>query len=175
MVEEYNPQSDIRVGCSNITQLQISKKSSKQFKLRPYADLSMFDRSVEKDQQSINDLPSEFVNNGRMFKFNAIKKEDDKNDYSKRNYDFLNSLNKSFLPGIGLGILVTSLLVLIWGALRLRYTGNSTNNHNSNNNGISRSSSTTATTCYTAQEHIAQLTDSESRTRYLKLQATTRL
>lgn len=94
---------------------------------------------------------------------------------TQTSYDFLNSLNKSFLPGLGLGVLVTSVVVLVWAASRLRQNVN--NNNNNNNNHIDRrSSSPTATTCYAASEHIARLADTENGgTRYLKLQATTSL
>ncbi|KAI8127067.1 Reticulon-4 receptor-like 2 [Lucilia cuprina] len=179
MVQEYNPHSDITVGCSNITLLQISNPGNlpktRQFKRRPYADFTKFDRSIEPEYKNKNALALDFTNNGRKFLTKSSHEEEDIDDYSQRTYNFLNSLNKSFLPGIGLGILVTSVLVLIWGALRLRHK-TSNNNHNSNNTHISRrSSSPSATTCYAASEHIARIADSENRTRYLKLQATTSL
>ncbi|XP_046809523.1 protein artichoke [Lucilia cuprina] len=179
MVQEYNPHSDITVGCSNITLLQISNPGNlpktRQFKRRPYADFTKFDRSIEPEYKNKNALALDFTNNGRKFLTKSSHEEEDIDDYSQRTYNFVNSLNKSFLPGIGLGILVTSVLVLIWGALRLRHK-TSNNNHNSNNTHISRrSSSLSATTCYAASEHIARIADSENRTRYLKLQATTSL
>ncbi|XP_065367812.1 toll-like receptor 3 [Calliphora vicina] len=180
MVQEYQPHSDITVGCSNITQLQISNPGNlpkaRQFKRRPYADFTKFDKSVETEHRNINALAVDFPNSGRIFNTKVSHQEEDSDAYSQRTFDFFNSLNKSFLPGIGLGILVTSLLVLIWAASRLRHTDNATDNHNSNNGRSSRrSSSPTATTCYAASEHIARLADSENRTRYLKLQATTSL
>lgn len=76
--------------------------------------------------------------------------------------DLFSSINRSFLPGLGLGILVTSLFVLIWGATKLR--SNRQNNPN-------------VSTCYAAS--ATQITnhqhDHENRNRYLKLQATTSL
>lgn len=180
MVQEHNPQSDLTVGCSNITQLQVSNPGTmpkaRQFRRRPYADLSKFDRSVEPELQNNNALTVDFAINSRKFNSKSNQQQTDLDEHSQRSYDFLNSLNKSFLPGLGLGILVTSLLVLIWGATRLRQTVNSTNNHNHNNSSNNRrSSSPTATTCYAASEHIARLADAENGARYLKLQATTSL
>lgn len=176
MIQEYNPDSDITVGCSNITQLQISQPdnipNARLFRRRPFADLSKLDRSVETKIQSNSAFG---VNIGRKFNPRPSHQEDDTDAYSQNSYDFVNSLHKSFLPGIGLGIFVTSLLVLIWGALRLRHKS-ITDNHNGDNDRISRRSSTpNATTCYAASEQIARLADSENRTRYLKLQATTSL
>uniref|UniRef100_A0A1I8P6T8 LRRCT domain-containing protein n=1 Tax=Stomoxys calcitrans TaxID=35570 RepID=A0A1I8P6T8_STOCA len=193
MVQEHNPQSDLTVGCSNITQLQISNPDSlpqtRQFKRRPYADLSKYDRSPDSELTSNNGINIDYGINTR--KFNTMSSQQQQhtqhnaegfNDSLPANhspYEFLNSLSKSFLPGLGLGVLVTSVVVLIWAASRLRQNVNHQNNQNNNNNimhGDRRSSSPTATTCYAASEHLARLADSENGgTRYLKLQATTSL
>lgn len=177
MAQEHNIQSDITVGCSNITQLQITKPENlpktRQYKRRPYADLNKFDRSIETEH---NNLMEDLTTVGRKFNTKAYRDEQHLNDESQNPYDFVKSLNKSFIPGIGLGILVTSLFVLIWGASRLRKAVNVSEMNSSNNSCNSRrSSSPTATTCYAASEHLARLTDSDSRSRYLKLQATTTL
>lgn len=161
MIQDRNPQAELTVGCSNITQLQLSSGDSlakvRQFKRHPYADLSKYDRSSVDDSQT-----EDYTINGR--KFNSLTVQQDDVQHAKHSFNIFNSLNRSFLPGLGLGILVTSIAVLIWGAARLRQTANS-----------SRSSTPTATTCYAASEQIARLADAENGARYLKLQATTSL
>uniref|UniRef100_A0A1A9WWJ0 LRRCT domain-containing protein n=1 Tax=Glossina brevipalpis TaxID=37001 RepID=A0A1A9WWJ0_9MUSC len=161
MVQDRNPQADLTVGCSNITQLQLSSSDSlakvRQFKRHPYADLSKYDRNSVEDTQT-----EDYTINGR--KFNSLTVQQEDLQHAKHSFNIFNSLNRSFLPGLGLGILVTSIAVLIWGAARLRQTANS-----------SRSSTPTATTCYAASEQIARLADTENGARYLKLQATTSL
>lgn len=165
MVQDQNPQSDLTVGCSNITQLQFSnpgtQPKARQIKRRPsYADLSKYDRPLEATEIDTNELNSDkYSISSRKYSQQHIEME----NHPAGPYDFLDSLNKSFLPGLGLGILVTTVVVLIWGATRLRQNVNS-----------SRSSSP-ATTCYAASEHIARIADSENGARYLKLQATTSL
>lgn len=72
----------------------------------------------------------------------------------------MNGLNDSFLPGLGIGILLTSILVMIYGATRIRND---------------RGANTAVTTCYAANDHAADIIDCEHRNRYLKLQATTTL
>ncbi|XP_073848895.1 leucine-rich tendon-specific protein [Musca autumnalis] len=195
MVQEHNEQSDLTVGCSNITQLQESTSgmlpSNRQFiPRRPYADLSKFDRSASTDvvaeQNTNNGLNVDYSINSR--KFNTMSTSQQRTvdggfddgphaTHAENPYEFLNSLNKSFLPGLGLGILVTSIMVLIWAASRLRQNVNHNNNNNNHiMHGDRRSSSPTATTCYAASEHLARLADTENGgTRYLKLQATTSL
>ncbi|XP_075167182.1 leucine-rich tendon-specific protein [Haematobia irritans] len=187
MVQEHNPQSDLTIGCSNITQLQISNPDSipqtRQFKRRPYADLSKYDRSTDPDMQG-GPLNVDYSINTRKFNTMSSQQQqrtvdgyDEIHTHTPTPYDFLNSLNKSFLPGLGLGVLVTSIVVLIWAASRLRQNVSHQNNNNNNIiHGDRRSSSPTATTCYAASEHLARLADSENGgSRYLKLQATTSL
>ncbi|KAL9916145.1 leucine-rich tendon-specific protein isoform 1-T1 [Glossina fuscipes fuscipes] len=161
MIQDRNPQAELTVGCSNITQLQLSSGDSlakvRQFRRHPYADLSKYDRSSVDDSQT-----EDYAINSR--KFNSLTVQQDDVQHAKHSFNIFNSLNRSFLPGLGLGILVTSIAVLIWGAARLRQTANS-----------SRSSTPTATTCYAASEQIARLADAENGARYLKLQATTSL
>ncbi|KAM7345896.1 leucine-rich tendon-specific protein isoform 1-T7 [Cochliomyia hominivorax] len=175
MVKEYNPHSDLTVGCSNITQLKISQPGNtskiRQSKRWPYADLSKFDKPIGSDQPNKKEL----INTVRKLNLNTNKPMEDTNSFSKKTYDAFHSLNKSFLPGIGLGILVTSMIVLIWGAIRFRHTRQSTDDDFINHGGSRESGSSAASTCYSPSEHIERLADSESRTHYMKLQATTSL
>lgn len=75
-------------------------------------------------------------------------------------YQLMHGLNNSFLPGLGIGILLASIIVLLYGVARMR---------------TDRSANTAVTTCYAANDHVADMIDCENRNRYLKLQATTTL
>lgn len=75
-------------------------------------------------------------------------------------YQLMHGLNNSFLPGLGIGILLASIFVMLYGVARMR------NDRNAN---------TAVTTCYAANDHVADMIDCEHRNRYLKLQATTTL
>lgn len=73
----------------------------------------------------------------------------------------MNGLNDSFLPGLGIGILLTCILVMVYGATRIRND---------------RGANAAVTTCYAnANDHAADIIDCEHRNRYIKLQATTTL
>ncbi|XP_055916463.1 toll-like receptor 3 [Eupeodes corollae] len=165
LVQEDNPKSEVVIGCSNITKLQLSNPNSN-FDNRPQAslnrrpmypsDISNIDRiSTHSDEISGNEEQIPYVG-GRKYSMSEYPIGG-----QVRAYNFIDSLNKSFLPGLGLGILVTSIFVLIWGATRIRSN--------------SRPNTPTATTCYAASERIAHLADPEHGARYLKLQATTSL
>ncbi|XP_037954114.1 leucine-rich repeats and immunoglobulin-like domains protein 3 [Teleopsis dalmanni] len=173
MVQENNPKADLNVGCSNITALQLSSPGSvpdvRKYQRRPYyTDMNNYDNGIMQNDES-KPTHEDFDISQRKFNTLATQQEQHQNHpqaegINTHTFDFLDSLNKSFLPGLGVGILVTSVVVLIWGATRIR--------QNTNN---SRPSTPTATTCYAASEHIARLADPENGTRYLKLQATTSL
>lgn len=201
MVQEQNPKADLNIGCSNITQLQVSSPGS-QPALRqrrpyytPHAELEAEHSAAGEDyQQQLNKR-----------QFNSIVSSSQQQTGAGavptptllHGYSVLDSLNKSFLPGLGLGILVTSVVVLIWGATRIRQSigvnggsGDASlssissgmqhhhhhhHNNNNNNGSNSRPGTPTATTCYAASDHIARLTDAENGARYVKLQATTSL
>ncbi|SPP73820.1 TLR4 interactor with leucine rich repeats [Drosophila guanche] len=200
MVEEQNPQADLNIGCSNITQLQLSSPGSipvsRQYQRRPYYTPN--ELKTDSQEQAAS---GDYQHNQRQFNSLAGSQQQQTHPHQQstllHSYTVIDSLNKSFLPGLGLGVLVTSVLVLIWGATRLRQSSgvngsgaaadrsrssgscsgsagsNSGSIHNNNNN--SRPGTPTATTCYAASDHIARLADAESGTRYLKLQATTSL
>ncbi|XP_017483008.1 PREDICTED: uncharacterized protein LOC108371901 isoform X2 [Rhagoletis zephyria] len=170
MVQEENHDADLNVGCSNITKLQLSTPGSvpevRQYQRRPYkAELSTYRDAETSYAPIVAQTIDEHLTNSKR-NYNTIFEEASQSQQTTQphTYNFVESLNKSFLPGLGVGILVTSVVVLVWGAMRIR--------QNSNN---SRPSTPTATTCYAASEHIARLADTENGTRYLKLQATTSL
>ncbi|XP_017051124.1 uncharacterized protein LOC108094837 [Drosophila ficusphila] len=185
MIQEKNPKAELNIGCSNITQLERSSPGSvpvsRQYQRRPYYSAS------ELKPEVVPEAGEDYQMNQR--RFNSVvgsqqKQQTQQQSTLLHSYTVIDSLNKSFLPGLGLGVLVTSVLVLIWGATRIRQNGvssganesigsNSSSMHNNNNN--SRPGTPTATTCYAASDHIARLADAENGTRYLKLQATTSL
>ncbi|XP_032572274.1 slit homolog 3 protein [Drosophila sechellia] len=187
MIQEQKPEAELNIGCSNITQLERSSPGavpvSRQYQRRPYYTAN------ELKPEVVHDAGEDYQVNQRRFN-SVVGSQPQQTQQSTllHSYTVIDSLNKSFLPGLGLGVLVTSVLVLIWGATRIRQTGgssggggrngdsidsNSSSMHNNNNN--SRPGTPTATTCYAASDHIARLADAENGTRYLKLQATTSL
>lgn len=187
MIQEQKPDSELNIGCSNITRLERSSPGavpvSRQYQRRPYYNAN------ELKPEVVHDVGEDYQVNQRRFN-SVVGSQPQQTQQSTllHSYTVIDSLNKSFLPGLGLGVLVTSVLVLIWGATRIRQTGgssggagrngdsidsNSSSMHNNNNN--SRPGTPTATTCYAASDHIARLADAENGTRYLKLQATTSL
>ncbi|TDG50717.1 hypothetical protein AWZ03_002706 [Drosophila navojoa] len=202
MVQEQNPKAELNIGCSNITQLQLSSPDSKpalrQYQRQPYYTPHELD--VEPEQAAGEDYQQL---NQRQFSSGSQQQQQPLHPHQQQppptlmhSYDVIDSLHKSFLPGLGLGILVTSVVVLIWGATRIRqsvsggvgdaslssissslhhhhHNNNNNNNNSSSNN--SRPGTPTATTCYAASDHIARMADAENGTRYLKLQATTSL
>ncbi|KAH8410962.1 hypothetical protein KR222_003705 [Zaprionus bogoriensis] len=200
MVQEQNPKAELNIGCSNITQLQLSSPGSQPVlrQRRPYY--------TPHELEAEHAAGEDYALNQRQF--NHIVGSQQQTHPQQQaaptllhGYSVLDSLNKSFLPGLGLGILVTSVVVLIWGATRIRqniglnggagdaslssissgmhhhhhHHSNNNNNNNINNSSNSRPGTPTATTCYAASEHIARLTDADNGARYVKLQATTSL
>ncbi|XP_068147240.1 uncharacterized protein Lrt isoform X2 [Drosophila tropicalis] len=198
MVQEQNPNADLNIGCSNITQLQLSSPGSIPLPRQYQRQRSPSYYTTQ------NELPTgdDYVErNQRQFTHpRGQKQQQQQSSQLLHNYNVIDSLNKSFLPGLGLGILVTSVVVLIWGATRIRQNnssgrggggsvgggvggGHMTNvslgSHScssassNNNNNNSRPGTPTATTCYASSP--GHLADAENGTRYLKLQATTSL
>lgn len=174
-MQEHNANSDLVVGCSNITQLQLSKENTWGRKFtRHFSDIASFDKVSRKSEENGDDDDDD----------SAVEEDNvvDQNDISstkkiylagrgitvhnERNETYeqmLVKLNESFLPGLGVGVLVTSVLVLIWGAMKIRRTKPTV--------------APTSTTCYTANGSRldSQVSDVENGNRYLKLQATTSL
>ncbi|KAL7735085.1 hypothetical protein ACLKA6_002052 [Drosophila palustris] len=195
MVQEQNPKAELNIGCSNITQLQLSSSGAdavpRQYQRRPYytphEDVTGAGEDYALTQRQFNNIA------GSQQQQTNSNLQQATTPILRHSYNVIDSLNKSFLPGLGLGILVTSVVVLIWGATRIRRSvginsggdtslsshssihNNSHNNNNNNNSSSSRPATPTATTCYAASDHIARMADAENGTRYLKLQATTSL
>ncbi|XP_067631352.1 uncharacterized protein Lrt isoform X2 [Eurosta solidaginis] len=182
MVQEQNPDADLNVGCSNITKLQLSNPGSvpevRQYHRRPYKTELPIYRASDTSYAPVISMDESRTNLKRnyntLYEETNLHKQQQQQSTQQHAYTFLDSLNKSFLPGLGLGIVVTSIVVLVWGATRIRQQQQHQHHQQCTNNN-SRASTPTATTCYAASEHIARLADAENGTRYLKLQATTSL
>ncbi|XP_059609209.1 leucine-rich repeat-containing protein 15 [Phlebotomus argentipes] len=143
LLKEKGGQSELVVGCSNITRLMPTTP--------PPSDLSTFDRVSAAEELLV---PEE----------NATGDSEAKTLVENQTVAFFNNvhINKSFLPGLALGVLIMSVIVLIWGATKLKQ---------------SRHAPTVAT-CYTASGNgvAAGCQDAENHNnRYFKLQATTSL
>lgn len=146
LLKDKNGQSELVVGCSNITRLLPTTPQP--------TDISSFERI------SAGKLPEaeEETNVTREEQTEA------KTLVENQTVAFFNNvhINKSFLPGLALGVLIMSICVLIWGATKLKQ---------------SRHAPTVAT-CYTASGNgvVGNCQDAENHNnRYFKLQATTSL
>lgn len=176
LLQEKKIKRDLIVGCSNITKLQaiqdddVRATYSKLYQLQVttkavsgdtkpnsnFTDISIFDKISEKNDELTN-----------LSNHEVVEREPTEIDHRSMHYDgdqtlaLFGHINRSFLPGLGLGILITSLFVIIWGANKLR-------NERHRNPAVS--------TCYSAAiDQISDIHDNENRNRYLKLQATTSL
>lgn len=182
LLQEKNIKRDLVVGCSNITKLQaieneeqLSASGQQQLqklitntrnsdRLAASADEHSVEATVDSDISMFDRI------SGRNDEITNPRKDDDefsgsgtisKNAKTQHPVELFGSLNRSFLPGLGLGILITSLFVLMWGATKLK---------------ANRQENPNVSTCYTASSgQIASAHDNENRNRYLKLQATTSL
>lgn len=177
LLQEKKSKRDLIVGCSNITKLQaiqdddnvratysklyqltdISKNDSKSNKLHSnLTDISMFEKVSEKSDEITNPINHE-----------AIEREPTEINHKPMAYDgdqtmaLFGQINPSFLPGLGISILIISLFLIVWGARKFR------NERNNNRTGSTRYSA--------AIDQISEIHEKENRNRYLKLQATTSL
>lgn len=176
LLQEKKIKKDLIVGCSNITKLQAIQDDDVR---ATYSKLSQL-TATTKDVSTSNNLNSNFTDISIFDKISdkndeitnpinhvAIEREPTEIDHKSMAYDgdqrmpLFGQINKSFLPGLGIGILITSLFVIIWGAKKCR------NERNNNRAG---------STCYSAAiDQINEIHEKENRNRYLKLQATTSL
>lgn len=151
MVQEQNPKADLNIGCSNITQLQRSSPGSipvsRQYQRRPYYTPN------ELKPEAVHEAGEDYQLNQR--RFNSVVGSQPQQTHPHQqstllhSYTVIDSLNKSFLPGLGLGVLVTSVLVLIWGATRIRQTGAAMVEEEAAAGGATTASAATAAACTT--------------------------
>ncbi len=177
LLQEKKIKKDLIVGCSNITKLQAIQDDdsdratySKLYQLRNssnnvstsnqlesnFTDISIFDKISDKNDEITNPVNHE-----------VIEKEPTEINHKLTAYDqdetmaLFGQINSNFLPGLGICMLIISVLLIIWGARKFR------NERNNNRTG---------STCYSAAiDQISEIHEKESRNRYLKLQATTSL
>lgn len=198
LAQPKNLSRDLVVGCSNITKMKniesgLSNESGEDRQSQP--DRSMHDDNFEsamvddattsESRQAISDIatfdkitsnaddiwyknraPNDHtVDHPRITSVHHHEEEQNVSVEAQPSdglfaYQLMHGLNNSFLPGLGIGILLASIFVLLYGVARMRND---------------RSSNTAVTTCYAANDHVADIIDCENRNRYLKLQATTTL
>lgn len=179
LVEQKNIKRDLVVGCSNITKLELIENANS------YAD--------DGTTRETNEIPNLETNQSDITSIDKVSSQNDEfvhrqtqksiftsqlvsnkskslpgivnNPPTGQTFEVLKNMNGSFLPGLGVGILVTSIFVLIWGIMKLKGE---------------QQSNQPITTCYMAScdpanNRVINLTDNENRSQYLKLQATTNL
>lgn len=189
LAQSMNVSRDLVVGCSNITKL---KGSIEAIPLHDDSDDSDSNESTLADD-GYTDEPHRSDTSSDIATFDKITSNNDDLWYKNRTpseqpqhqqhqptmnddepnvsveaqpsdnsfaYQLMHGLNNSFLPGLGIGILLASIFVMLYGVARMRND---------------RSANTAVTTCYAANDHVADMIDCEHRNRYLKLQATTTL
>ncbi|GAB0090348.1 uncharacterized protein DMENIID0001_050750 [Sergentomyia squamirostris] len=145
LLKDRNGQSELVVGCSNITRLLPTTQQPSDFATMEKisaAELLPVARVPDEEPQ-VNGTKT-LVENQTVAFFNNVH------------------INKSFLPGLALGVLIMSVIVLVWGVTKLK-----TARH-----------APTVATCYTASGNGATVScqDAENHNnRYFKLQATTSL
>lgn len=171
LLQQKNIKRDLVVGCSNITKLEAFENASDDTTTDDNVRLT-----TERNQSEINAATSDSRARSNTFLFDqrsAAENESLLNGQSPTSsYKLLGSVNGSFLPGLAVGIFITSLFVLIWGATKLR------NERHHGTTGNSHPSS--MTTCYMASNSdptslIINVPETDNRNQYLKLQATTNL
>lgn len=181
LVQAKNIQRDLVVGCSNITKLQAIENADEMMSDSSRLQLQkliantrhtnrMYDESLgyEFPPEVATDY-EDSVGNPQQSAFSSTQnphKVSDRfnvHDVSQQRLDMFAQMNRSFLPGLGLGILITGVFALVWVATKMRASQPTIQN---------------VSTCYAAASSLhlpgGEL-DSEHRNRYLKLQATTSL
>lgn len=170
LAADDQPKKHINIARIENTQNKVPEESREQ---QIVSDISSFDKisdSVQDEFQYDNDLHVYSTEKGitktttinievedehetTTIAPNAMRKSSEKL-YAPR---LIDTIDESFLPAIGIAVLITSLFGLIWFGTKL------SNNRRSN----------PATVCYAASDQHS--VDIENRNRYLKLQATTTL
>lgn len=156
LLKEKNIKTNLIVGCSNITQLLEINSTNKIFlnrKINNISDISSLDK-ISGHSDEITKL--NFENSLPIQESISIEKT----TLNEKTVEFFNNIssNKSFIPGLGLGILVTS-CILLWAVFKLK----------------TDRERTSIRSCYASAIVLNNAIDSETRNRYVKLQATTTL
>ncbi|XP_055380257.1 slit homolog 1 protein [Condylostylus longicornis] len=150
LVLAHELNSDLYVGCSNMTQLRNKIKDNK-FSIIPNKLPLPSDIDDFSSQTNIPASRTSTVLTKTVYR--------NTNDQNRAVFD---NFNKSFYPSLVLTILVISMLVLVWGVTKIR--------------NAARMFQSPATICYSATSDRSMLNDQQqTENRYLKLQATTSL
>lgn len=165
LVQERNTKSNLVVGCSNITKLETDLRQSVDSINNSsgddhFTDISNFDKISGRTSNDYNPLKKLNATSTET----TTKRINNNNGGGSTTFEIFNNnltMNKSFLPGIGLGIIITSLFILLCAATKFKND---------------RPVRPPITTCYTASNvNGINPIDIETRNRYVKLQATTSL
>lgn len=185
LLHAKNVKQDLVVGCSNITKLQAIENAdevmtdSSRLQLQKLIANTRHNKRIY-DESLGYDLPPEVatdyddggsqpvsVSTSTTNPRKVIVTSNDRlkahDGVGQHRVELFGQLNRSFLPGLGLGILITGVFALIWAATKLRST---------------QPTNPSVTTCYAAAStmHLpGGDLEREHRNRYLKLQATTSL
>lgn len=172
LLQQKNIKRDLIVGCSNITKLEAFENALDD----TTTDANV--RSAWRNQSTTNSAASDTRLDTNTLPFDQRSAAENESlligQPPTTSYKLLTSVNGSFLPGLAVGIFITSLFVLIWGATKLR----NERHHGTAGGGGSHPSS--MTTCYMASNSdptslIINVPETDNRNQYLKLQATTNL
>lgn len=184
LVHATNIKRDLVIGCSNITKLQAIENPDEMMSDSSRLQLQKLianTRHINRlyDESLGYDLPPEVAtdyadnNNDNQLSVVTPMKNPEKisltgdkinsHPVGFQSFDLYAQINQSFLPGLGFGILITSVFALIFVATKMR---------------ASQPINQSASTCYAAASTLhlpGGDLDRENRSRYLKLQATTSL
>lgn len=156
LLKEKNVKTNLIVGCSNITKLLEITPNNNIFvnrKINNISDISSLDK-ISGHSDEITKLSVE--NSGPIQESISFEKT----TLNEKTVEFFNNIssNRSFIPGLGLGILVTS-CILLWAVFKLK----------------TDRERTSIRSCYASASVLNNAIDNETRNRYVKLQATTTL
>lgn len=186
LVHAKNIKRDLVVGCSNITRLQAIENADEMMSDSSKLQLQKLIANTRHNNRMYDeslgyDLPPEVATDyedsgNHQFHASSPSTQSpqkvssatsdrlDAHHVGHQSLDLYAQINRSFLPGLGLGILITSVFALIWVATKMR---------------ASQPTNQNVSTCYAAASTLhlpggGEL-EREHRNRYLKLQATTSL
>lgn len=136
---------------------------------RTVSDIATFDKITANDEdiwlqnrekKTSNLTKGDVSDNAVRITPSTNKYNDVETQQTNYGYQLMSGISDSFLPGLGVGILLASIIVMLYGIIKMR---------------SERGSRAAVTTCYTANDPNKEIIDCENGNRYWKLQATTTL
>ncbi|KAJ6643821.1 hypothetical protein Bhyg_08786, partial [Pseudolycoriella hygida] len=128
LLQEKKIKKDLIVGCSNVTKLQAIQndddggaRANLSLKNMPtsneinFTDISKLDKISNKDDEITNHVNHE-VNEREPTEINNKPMVYDED----QSMALFGQINPTFLPGLGIGILLISLVLIVWGARKFR-------------------------------------------------------